>query len=249
MKNILFIFLISVIIAFANSCNKSDPPATIDPATGCTNCTPSTATTFVGLFRTGTYTVTAPASTTTITTRASAFFSSQPINVSSVANSVTVANVFFNSDTLKYSGAPNYYTNYTPINLASETWSVNGSSSIPSFTFKNLKEKPSFLGIGALPDTVRRSVGFSFIIYGLQNMTAASVYISDGWAIPSVFTKALNVGTDTLVFSAQNLTAVNTSTNASITVFMENSFAVTVDGKDFKMSNETSFTKNVVIKN
>jgi len=249
MRQSLHILFISALILLVSSCNKKEAETPIDPATGCTNCTPSSATSFIGFLKAGTYTTTAALSSSTIISRVSAFFSGTATNMPSTVNSVSVNAVFFNNDTLKYIGAPYYYCNYLPVNLSSETWSVTGSGTIPSFTFKNLKEKPSFAGIGALPDTVKKNIGFAFVINDLKNITAASVFISDGLSTPSVFSKLLVLGSDTLTFSAENLSALNTSTNAIITIFMENSFGITVEGKDMKMSNEASYSKRVVIKN
>jgi len=243
-----FSFLVfSIMVAFT-FCKKKEAEVPIDPNTGCTNCTPSLATTFSGLFKAGTYTVYTPMVGSTVTERANAFFSAQPTNITSIANSITVNAVYFNDDTLKFSGAPYYYTNLSPINLASQTWSVNGAGIIPSFTFKNLKDKPTYTSISALPDTVRKNIGFNFIITDLVNCTAASVFITDGLAAPGVVTKIVDLGTDTAYFSPTDLNAVINSTAAVITLFMENSFAIKIDGKDFKMSKEASFTKKVVIK-
>jgi len=248
-KSLHYSFLTFFIILTFTSCKKKEAEVPIDPNTGCTNCTPSVATTFSGLFKAGTYTVYTPMVGSTVTERANVFFSSQPTNVTSIANSVTVNAVYFNDDTLTFTAAPYYYTNLSPVNLSSQTWSVNGAGNIPSFTFKNLKEKPSYTSISALPDTVRKSIGFNFIITDLINSTAASVYISDGLAAPGVVTKIIDLGTDTAYFTPTDLNAVINSTTAVITLFMENSFGVKVDGKDFKMSKEASWTKKVVIKN
>lgn len=248
MKHFTYPIIIAVFSIVLLSCKKDDEVEPIDPDTGCTNCLPSNATSFNGILKTGTYSITSLQNVTTITSRASAFFSSQPTNVTSAANSITVGAVYINSDTLNYIGGPYYYTNLVPISLAAVTWSVTGANEIPSFTFKNLKENPSYSSIGGLPDTVRKSLGFSFIINDLANSTGASVFLSDGLSTPNVITKQLYLGSDTVMFTPEDLTAVLTSTSAVITLFIENSFAVKVEEKDFKMSREKSYTKQVIIK-
>ncbi len=245
-RNSLYIlFLLGVLVA----CKKKEQETPIDPNTGCSNCLPSYATTFSGIFKAGSYTVTGAAITSTINNRVSAFFSNTVVTVPSVANSITVSSVFFNADTLKYSGAPYYYTNLSNVVLSPVSWTVNGVSPIPSFTYKNLKEKPQFGAITAWPDTISRNIGFTFSIYDLNFITAASVIISDGLPIPNVSTKALGLGSDTLTFSSADLSSMSTSTNAIITLIMENAHAIKVDGKDFKMSNESSYSRKIVIKN
>lgn len=231
------------------SCKKQEPDPTIDPNTGCTNCTPSVATSFNGILKAGTYTTTGASMSTSIITRASAFFSTNTVTIPSVANSATVANVLFNGDTLVYSGAPYYYTNPNAISFAPNSWTVAGSSAIPSFTYKNLKELPRFSSITSLPDTVRKFIGLTFSIYDLEFITSASVLISDGLSLPHVTSKALGLGSDTLVFTPNDLNALGTSTNAVITIVMENTHAIKVDGKDLKMINEATYTRKIVIKN
>lgn len=248
MKLLHYSLLVLFTSLFLQSCKKKEEETPIDPNTGCTNCTPSTATSFNGILKIGTYSVATLQNVTTVTSKASAYFSSQATNVTSAASSITVGAVFMNSDTLKYTGAPYYYTNLNPISLSSVNWSVTGNSDIPSFSFKNLKNNPSYTAIGALPDTVRKSLGFNFLIYDLVNSTAASVFLSDGLGTPNVVTKQLYLGSDTVMFSPQDLISVSASTAAVITVFMENSFAVKIEEKDFKMSREKSYTKKVVIK-
>lgn len=245
-RNCLFIFF-ALTIFFA--CKKQEQETPIDPNTGCTNCAPSYATTFLGIFKAGSYTITGAASTTTITNRVSAFFSSTNVAVPSVANSITVNSVYFNNDTLVYSGAPYYYTNLTNLSLSPVSWTVNGASSIPSFTYKNLKEKPQYGAMTAWPDTISKSIGFTFSIYDLNYISGASVLISDGLPTPNVATKGLGLGSDTVSFSSSDLSTINTSTNAVITLIMENAHAIKIDGKDFKMSNESSYSRKIVIKN
>jgi len=246
LRNSLYILLF-VVILFA--CKKQEQEAPIDPNTGCANCTPSYASTYLGLFKAGSYTVTGASTTTSITTRVSAFFSSTAVAVPSVVNSITVNSVFYNNDTLVYSGAPYYYTNTSTVSLSQVSWTVNGASSIPSFTYKNLKEKPQYGAMTAWPDTISKSIGFTFSIYDLNYITGASVLISDGLPIPNVATKGLGLGSDTISFSSIDLNTISTSTNAIITLIMENAHGIKVDGKDFKMSNESSYSRKVVIKN
>jgi hypothetical protein len=246
LKNSLYIFLCIFVLI---SCKKKEEEPVIDPNTGCTNCTPSFATAYNGIFRSGTYTTTGAAMSTSITTRVSAFFSTNTVTIPSVANSATVANVFFNGDTLIYSGAPYYYTHIGPVTIAPNSWTVQGSSAIPTFTYKNLKEFPQFSSLSALPDTLRKSIGLTFAIYDLNFITAASVFISDGLLSPGVTSKALGLGSDTLNFTPEDLNGIGTSTTAVITIVMENSHAIKVDGKDFKMSNEATYSRKIVIKN
>lgn len=103
--------------------------------------------------------------------------------------------------------------------------------------------------MSAWPDTIKKSVGFTFYIYDLNYVTGATVYVSDGLPVPNVVTKGLGVGSDTLTFSATDLAVMGASSNAVITLVMENAHGIKIDGKDFKMSNEASFTRRVVIKN
>lgn len=246
LKKYLYIALCIVVLI---SCRKNEEEPVIDPNTGCTNCTPSFATAYNGIFKVGTYTTTGSSISTSIVTRVSAFFSTNTVSIPSLANSTTVTNVFYNDDTLLFSGAPYYYTNTSAISIAPNSWTVVGTNALPSFTYKNLKEFPSFSSITTLPDTLRKSIGLTFSIYDLNHITAASVFISDGLLSPGVTSKALGLGSDTLHFSTEDLNGISTSTAAIITIVMENAHAIKVDGKDFKMSNEATYSRKIVIKN
>lgn len=230
-------------------CKKQQAEPPIDPNTGCANCSPSYATSFNGIFKAGTHTTTAAAMTPTITSRVSAFFSNSTVTIPSTANSTTVSSVVFSDSTLVFSGAPYYYTNINPVDIAQNSWTVTGTTALPSFTYKNLKEKPVYSSMSAWPDTIKKSVGFTFYIYDLNYVTGATVYVSDGLPVPNVVTKGLGVGSDTLTFSATDLAVMGASSNAVITLVMENAHAIKIEGKDFKMSNEASYTRRIVIKN
>jgi len=234
-------------VLFGCKKNEADPP--VDPKTGCANCTPSYASAFNGILKAGSYTTTAASSSPTVVARVSAFFSNSTVTIPSVANSTSVTSVVFDDSTLVFSGAPYYYTNLNPIDLAQNSWTVTGTSALPSFTYKNLKEKPSYSSMSAWPDTVKKSVGFTFYIYDLNYVTGATVFVSDGLPVPNVVTKALGVGSDTLHFSSTDLSVMGASSNAVITLVMENAHAIKIDGKDFKVSNEASYTRRIVIKN
>jgi hypothetical protein len=246
LKNYVHIFLLALALV---GCKKKEAEAPIDPNTGCANCTPSYATSFNGILKAGTYTTTGAAIGTTVATRVSAYFSNSTVTIPSVANSTTVSSVIFDDSTLVYSGAPYYYTNFNPVSISANSWTVTGTSALPSFTYKNLKEKPAYSSMSAWPDTLKKSVGFTFYLYDLNYVTGATVFVSDGLPSPNVVTKALGVGSDTLTFSVNDLASLGTSTNAVITLVMENAHGIKVDGKDFKVSNEASYTRKIVIKN
>jgi len=237
----------AVCLLFFVSCKKEQEEP-VDPKTGCTNCLPSNASLFSGILRTGTYTTTSIAGTPTVIIRASAFFGEKPLSVPQVAHAVTVTAVEFNNDTLAYSGHPFYYVK-SPVSLATENWTITGANSIPSFQYKYLKEKPSFTSITGIPDTIKKNLGFTFILTNLEHATGATFLISDGNdPSPKVITKALGVGTDTIRFAPSSLTALATSTNAYVSLVVENAQNVKVEGKDFKFAKDVHWTKKLVIK-
>ncbi len=245
------VFTIAIFAAmFFVNCNKKQQETPIDPNTGCTNCTPSTATKFHGFLKAGSYTTTAANATPTVVNRVSAFFSNDAISFPLVANSVTVNAVYFNSDTLDFTGSPYYYTSTSNLVLSSQTWSVNGANSIPSFTFKNLKNIPAYDSLTMLPDTLRKSLGFSFIVFGLRNASTATFIISDGLpSSPHILSKGLDIGTDTITFDTNLLSVLTASTPGFMSLTIENSQPVKIEGKDFKFSKEISLLKNIYIKN
>jgi hypothetical protein len=249
MRAIKFILLLFSISLISSSCQKNETDPEIDPDTGCTNCTSSNSVTFNAILKSGVY-VEEASSTQTVTNRASAFFSSQPINL---ANSNTMVNVNlaqFNGDSLKNVGPPLYYTNEKPINLATEQWYIDGGSSgIPIFSFNNINNKPSYAAISSIPDSVYAATGFSFTIHDISYMTSGSALISDGSSTnPRIYSVPLNIGTDTITFGSQHLLSFSTGTTAFVSIVLENSQIVKIDGKDIKISKEKVYTKYVKLK-
>ncbi len=232
------------------NCNKKQQETPIDPNTGCTNCTPSTATKFHGFLKASSFTTTAANVTPTVVNRVSAFFSNDAISLPSVANSITVIAVYYNGDTLEFTGAPYYYTSTSNLVLSSQTWSVSGANGFPSFTFKNLKDIPAYDSLTLMPDTLMKSLGFSFILYGLRNASTATFLISDGLSSsPNILSKGLDIGTDTITFNASLLSVLSASTTGFMSLTIENSQPVKIEGKDFKFSKEISILKTLYIKN
>ncbi|MGE0568688.1 MAG: hypothetical protein AB7O73_12120 [Bacteroidia bacterium] len=249
MRLLRFTFPIALLTILFFSCQKNETDPEIDPDTGCTNCSSSNSVTYYAILKSGVYIETS-SSTQTVTNRASAFFSSQPINL---ANSNTMVNVNlaqFNGDSLKNSGPPLYYTNENPINLATEQWYVDGGSSgIPTFNFNNINNKPAYATISNIPDSISAAVGFSFTVHDISYMTAGSAIISDGKSSNTkIFSVPLKSGTDTISFSSQNLLSFSTGTTAYVSIVLENSQIVKIDGKDIKISKEKAYTKYFKLK-
>ncbi len=237
-----------LVVAFI-ACKKEAEDPDIDPNTGCTNCSASAATIFNGILKTSFSTTVSNTGTINVV-RASAYFSNQPVAIADAAKSVTVSNVVFNkTDTLLFFGAPYYYTK-TPVSISTESWVVVGANDIPSFNYKNLKDKPTYTSFMGVPDTVSKAIGFTMYINEIANATGATVFISDGMPLgPKIFTKSLGVGSDTVAFTNSNLLALSTSSTAYVSLIIENAHGVKIEGKDFKFSQELNFTKKVVIKN
>lgn len=230
------------------SCEKKEQETPIDPDTGCTTCTPSYATKFIGFLKAGSYTTAAVAVTPTVQTSAQAFFANTPVTLPAAANAVTVNAVMFNNDSLQYVGPPRFYSSVFPVNLVNQKWDVKGANGIPDFSFKYLKGAPTYTYLSAFPDTVRKSVGFAVVIHALENITAASLLINDGLSTPSVFSLGVDAGSDTLYFTYENLASLNTSTVATISLILENAQGVKIENQDFKFSKEAIFTKRVSIR-
>lgn len=248
MKPIHSLFLTGFILLVLTSCEKKEQEFPIDPDTGCTTCTPSNASTFIGFLKAGSYTTAATAVSPTIVTSAQAFFANTPVAMPSAANATTVNAVLFNNDSLVYMGAPKYYSSVLPVSLVNQKWDVKGAGGITDFSFKFLKSAPTFTYLSSFPDTVRKSVGFAIVIHQLENISAASLFISDGLSTPSVFSLGVDAGSDTLYFTNENLSSLNTSTVAIISLILENAQGVKIDNQDFKFSKEAIFTKRVSIR-
>ncbi len=244
---IIFYMLLAFIFLLC-SCEKKEQETPIDPDTGCTTCTPSNANKFIGILKAGSYTTAAIAVTPTVQTSAQAFFANTPVSLPTAANALTVNAVMFNNDSLQYTGAPKYYSSVFPVSLVNQKWDVKGANGIPDFSFKYLKGAPTYTYLSAFPDTVRKSVGFAVVIHALENITAASLLINDGLSTPSVFSRGVDAGSDTLYFTHENLASLNTSTVATISLILENAQGVKIESQDFKFSKEAIFTKRVSIK-
>ena len=248
MKSLSITYILFLLFFSFSSCEKKEQETPIDPDTGCTTCTPSYATKFIGILKAGSYTTAAVAVTPTVQTSAQAFFANTAVALPTAANAVTVNAVMFNNDSLQYIGAPKYYSSVFPVSLVNQKWDVKGAGGIPDFSFKYLKGAPTFTYLSAFPDTVRKSVGFAVVIHQLENITAASLLITDGLSTPAVFSLGVDTGSDTLYFTHENLASMNSSTVATISLILENAQAVKIENLDFKFSKEAIFTKRVSIR-
>jgi len=248
-KSLLYLILISSLIV---SCKKKDDaPAPVTPAPSGppADGSPSNATQFYGIFTSGNYMSMVGGGPPITSVMARAYFSNQAIAYMYSASSIKVNNVYLNNDSLAYNPVSKYYLPSYPVNLATETWSVNGANGIGSFNFTNNALQPSCSGYSNLPDSISKSVGFTVNINNVTNFTYGSLLVFDGTGnISGYYSVQLNAGDNVINVTPTNLSSVSTTTNGYMTIVLTNKSAYVFSGKDFQFCRESQYTKYIKIK-
>lgn len=252
MKNRLGFILILVATIFMLSCKKDNTtPAPVNntpytpPADGST----SNATSFSGIFTTGSYTTDIPNNTVFSNESARVYFSNSPTPYMSSATAVSVNKVYLNADTLMYNAVGKQYSGYYPVNLATETWSVNGANGIASFSISISATTPGFTFSNALPDSISRANGFTVTINNVTNAEKASIMVFDGTnSMNGSVSKNLNTGNNTIVFSGTDLANLITTSTGYIAIVLSNDQVFYFSGKDYQFLREAQYNKHIKIK-
>jgi hypothetical protein len=248
-KQILLVIALGLLVFGACKKKDSSPDTTTTtppppPADG----SPSNATSYYGIFTTVINNhFDQPPSTSTL---AFVWFGSQPSEFAYSAVAVKVDQLRLNGDTMWYYTPLKNYESWSPVNLAAETWSVNGANGIPSFSFNVTTTQPSCTNYTALPDSISKSAGFTMVINNVSNITSGDVFIYDGTGnLNGSYSPTLTTGNNTITVTSANLSGcVTGNTNAQISVVLSNKKAYTFGGKAFAFDRETQYTKKLKIK-
>lgn len=246
------ISILIILILFGSSCKKkAGPPEPVPPSSGLPSADGSTsnATQFYGIFTTGNYTTVPIGGSAFTTTNARAYFSNQPVAYMYLASSVMVNKIFLNNDSLSYNTSYKYYVPNYPVNLATETWSVNGANGIGSFSYANNILEPTCSGLNTLPDSISKGTGFTVNINNIINSSYGSLIVFDGTGSTSgIYSTPLNLGNNAITVSSTNLSALSTTTNGNIAIVLSNKRAVIFSNKDFQFSRESQYNKHIKIR-
>jgi hypothetical protein len=255
MKNLLLpTLLLTLMLTF---CKKKDDKPTPTPAstgsgtttgstTGSTtsgNVTPSNATSFYGILditnSTSTY-----SGTTYSGQNASAYFMNAPFQYFSSANSVKVSAVYLGADSLTYSP---FYKSYDLYNVlpGTNTWSVTGANGIANFSYAVSVTQPVMAAV-TLPDSIYKTTSFTITVNNVSNIKTASFAIVDN-SFLGVYAAPILAGNNTIVITPSNMSSL-TAGDGYISVSLENSEAISVSGKDYKLARHTQVTKQIKIK-
>jgi hypothetical protein len=248
--SVLVICMILILV----SCKKEEkgPAPTVGTGTGSGGGnTPvvSNATTFYGIFTTGSYsTVLSSTDTPSSSQMASSYFSSQATQYINSATAVKVNNIWLNGDSLSYNSSNKYYTQYWNVNLSTETWSVNGANGIGTFTININTITPSVNTIN-FQDSISISAGFSVAVNNVSNITSARILVFDGTNTSSSYVqKTINAGNNTIIFTPADLANLTPTQTGYLALVLTNSKAYKVSGKDYQFNREAQCTMHFKIK-
>lgn len=253
MKFTIKLLLLSIIFLGSYSCKKKDTtpaPTNNSSNTPVADGSPSNATQFNGIFTTGTYSSIASGTLPAyVVNSARVYFSSQPVSYVTYPTAVQVGKVYLNGDTLGYSSSYKEYINVLPVNLASETWSVNGANGIGTFTINVNPTTPSIGSAVNFPDSVSISSGFSLVVNNVSNTTKAQVVLYDGTSSANnTVSKTISNGNNSVSFSAAELSNLAITNNASLLVILNNNKAFVFSSKDYQFNREIQISKTIKIK-
>jgi hypothetical protein len=250
MRNIS-VFVICLILVLVSCKKEEKQPSNSNTNTGGggTYLIPSSATAFSGIFTTGNYVGSTIVGSTTYTFNsilARAYFSSAPQAYMNSGTAVTVNSVYLNSDSLAYSTTSQYYNSSGTVNIASETWSVNGANGIGTFTMTHNITTPSASGYLNFPDSISISTGFSVSINNVANAKVANLLLSDG--VGGFHVKTLQTGNNSVTVTPNDLSVISTSTVGYIALLLTNKKAYVFSNKDYEFNREYQYTKSIKIK-
>lgn len=250
LKKILIIAIALVSFAACKK-DKTTPSNTTSNNTGTppADGTQSNATTFNGIFTTGSYSTDIPNNPISSSKSARAYFSNTPMQYMNQTTAVSVNKVYLNNDSLWYNSTGKYYNSMWPVNLATETWSVNGANGIASFSISVNSIDPSFVLGNPFPDSISVSAGFTVNVNNVTNAKYAYVSILDGTNNTNGFVnKTINTGNNTIVFSASELNALTLTNTGYLFVVLSNDQAFYFSSKSYQFVREIQYNKHIKIK-
>lgn len=136
------------------------------------------------------------------------------------------------------------YQNFTnPLMLSQVSWTVAGTSAVPSINYTHNKPMPSYSGYDALPTAITRNNGLTV---GLGNAVsgADSVYvIVTGNSEGQYLLKRFGGAATQAVFSASELSGLTAGNTGLLQVVPWNYTPVEFSGKKVYFVNETAYSK------
>jgi len=242
MKKILFISaLFSLFIFFSCKKNNSTSGSGSSNNTGSTNSQG-----YYGILSVhGKQTVMSGTLTPLNNPSAQAYFSSVPTYTTYAQYFTAVNKVSLNGIVYKY--YPGIYadTTYTPA-ISPYNWVVNGLGSIPSFTYTNTNNLPSYTGYNFLPDTIYKAQQNTIQLSGINGADTVTIYIFDH-TTHQISLDLVSTATS-VSFSSSALSILDVGANATIVTYFTKNNVQTFSGKKFSFPIYYQINKNIYIK-
>jgi hypothetical protein len=181
---------------------------------------------------------------------AQAYFSSAPVTMPDMDSGIEIQSVLLNGDSLEYQDSSFMYVHTNPfgLNVTTESWKINGNSTIPTFTISNTGSRPSGLNSSALPTSVSKASGLTLNLGTLANIKAGSFVLSDGTQnLNGTIIIPLQNGPNTISLTAAQLSGLTKGSNGAIAVMLENSQAIHILGKNFNFMKQLQAVSMVTI--
>src|ERR1700758_618942 len=128
------------------------------------------------------FTISHPNGTVTVNEGSALFFNS-PVSIIPNMNfngNATVLSVFMNNINFPYNSFGIRYNDSTgSLNFPPAIWKVNGSGTIPSFTFTNNDGLPVYTGISSLPNSITKNQNLVIPLSGISGASQIEVGVSD----------------------------------------------------------------------
>jgi hypothetical protein len=238
-KTVLFL---TVLIVLAISCKKKEENP-IEPVAS----SPSDPNMFNGFLISSTWTNSIGGSNKTTGQGAEARFHATPVKNFGGPNDINLNYLSVNNATLTNDNMFVYMlmSPNDTLNLAVDTWSVNGSSVIPSFSFTNTNPYPSCANFNIIPDSMSKTKGFKFTIDNVTNITSGWLSIGDG--VAAMLNYSIVPGTNIVEVKPSELRTMAIGTSGFITLDLEATVKHSFSGKNFKFIKKAYLTKSFKI--
>jgi hypothetical protein len=127
------------------------------------------------------------------------------------------------------------------LDLSTDTWVVNDTNGIMTFTYTNKTPFPSVKDTKVLPDVASSTVACSFKIESVSNFDIAYFSITNGGTVTVSF--PLTAGDNQITISPAQLQSIGTGTASTIGLYLSNTTVKSFFGKNYQFSKQVHFSK------
>jgi hypothetical protein len=173
------------------------------------------------------------------------FYNSSTISDGFLGTAVNAGTVSLNSIILKPANQSSnviYDDTTATVHNAPLAWSVSGGNGIPALNYTYTAARPVYSGWNTLQDTIKVNQNTVINLTGITGADEILVYLIG----TGMVSKVLPGNSTSVSFSTSELTALSTSSSASLWIACSKYSIVSISGKNFKFKITRGIIKSIV---